>query len=168
MVSENDPKHLAAVQDLQGVIHHYLSLQAMAAIFLLAAVFIYFPARPPSPPPGTTAAAANKEAAGESKGWGPVTLSYIVYYDTLIMFFFSFLKVLSDPQLWLVCFANAVPGGMLTTWQSLMGLNFGPLGVTDAEIGRIGFISLFVQAVTASALAFVQDKLPRYLIEKLI
>ncbi len=70
-------------------------------------------------------------------------------------------QILSDPQLWLVSLGNAVPSGMLTAWQNLMGLNFGPLGVTDAEIGRIGFVSIGAQALVASGIALVQDKLPR-------
>ncbi len=69
--------------------------------------------------------------------------------------------MLSSPQLWLVSLGNAVPSGMLTAWQNLMGLNFGPLGVSDADIGRIGFVSIGMQAIVASVIALVQDRLPK-------
>ncbi len=86
-----------------------------------------------------------------------------ILFHVLIFVLSTTMQVLSNPQLWLVSLGNAVPSGMLTAWQNLMGLNFGPLGVSDADIGRIGFVSIFVQAIVASAVAFVQDKLPRYI-----
>ncbi len=65
----NDTSSNEALGDLRGTIHHYLSVLAAVSVLLLAAVIVYFPARPPSPPPGP---AHVVEKADFSKGWGPV------------------------------------------------------------------------------------------------
>ena len=101
-----------------------------AAIFLL--IVVYFPSKPPLPP----CASSSVERTDFKNGWK---------------------TVISNKNLWLVCLVYSVPGGVQAAWQGLMGLNFEHLGVTDTEIGQIGFVSVFVQAATAAAMAFMQD-----------
>jgi len=65
--------------------------------------------------------------------------------------------VLGCKELWLIAASYCIPSGMLITWQSLLALIFAPLGVTDADIGSVGSVSLMVQAVAASGVAYALD-----------
>lgn len=120
------------VDDTVDDIHSYMIWMACiaAAVFLLLAA--YFPAAPPTPPSRSSAV----ERVDFRKGWS---------------------GVLGSRSLWLVCLAYAVPGGLQIGWQAVMAIQFEHLGVTDTEVGNVGFVAIFGQAAGTAAVGLSMD-----------
>ncbi len=131
--SEEDDIPADVIDETRKNIMIYMIIEAAIAAAIVLLVIIYFPDRPRTPP----SASSEREKLNFFNGWS---------------------GVLKNKNLWIMCAAYALPGGVQVGWQGVMALNFEHLGTTDTEIGDIGFVSIFTQAATAVAVAFMQDR----------
>ena len=129
---QNVPKDPADVEQTKQDIQNYMIMFFALAAALMILIVIYFPSKPPLPP----AASSSVPRTDFTKGWKEIVV---------------------NKNVWLACLVYSIPGGVQVGWQGLMGLNFEHLGVTDNEIGQIGFVSVFVQSAAAALVAYMQD-----------
>jgi len=76
----------------KSIVYSYMMCLAILAAVLLAALVIYFPAKPPRPP----CTAGEVKTVKSLKSWK---------------------VMMRNKQLWLVCLSFAIPGGIQLAWQ---------------------------------------------------
>ncbi len=122
----------SVVEDTRDDIHNYMIWTAVISAVIFIVLVIYFPDKPPKPP----SKSSSVERTDFLKGWS---------------------TVLKSRPIWMVCLAYAVPGGIQIGWQAVMAIQLEPLGVTDTEVGDIGFVAMFAQALGAATVALTMD-----------
>ena len=123
----------AEKESIRKHIQNYMIVDAVMASVLLLAILIYFPSKPKTAP--------SPSAVLPRSEFRPAIKAMV-----------------RNPQLWLTCLAYAISNGFLAGWQGVMALNFQPLGVSDEDIGFLGFLSILVQCAVAVSVSFVQDR----------
>lgn len=113
-------------------IQYYMIGNAVVAGLLLILFIVYFPNKPKHPPCASSSVVRTHFSKGIK-------------------------DMCRNKQLWLCCLCYAISNGVQAAWQGVMALNFAPLGVSDSDIGQIGFISVFCQCAMASLVAYGQD-----------
>ncbi len=120
-------------EDTQDNVHLYLICECIVGVAFFLLVLVYFPQRPPKPPSPT---APDDTHIGFKKSWK---------------------FILHNRDLWLMCAALAIPSGIMMGWQSVMAIQLEDLGVTDTDVGNIGFVSCFGQAAGMAVVGFAMD-----------
>ena len=120
-------------ESIRKHIQYYMIGDAVVAAVILIAIIIYFPSKPKKAP--------SPSAVVPRSEFGPAIRAMV-----------------RNPQLWLTCLAYSISNGFLAGWQGVMALNFQPLGVSDEDIGFLGFLAVFVQCAVAVGVSFVQDR----------
>ena len=118
---------------LKEDIQYYMMGLSVFAALMFCLIIAYFPDKPPVPP----SAESSVSKTDFTQGWT---------------------EMLGNRQLWLVCLAFALPGGVQIAWQGLMGLSFQPLGVTDTQLGLIGFSAIVSEIILCSIVAYFMDR----------
>ncbi len=119
--------------DTQDDLHLYFICECAVAVALFALTLVYFPQHPPKPPSPTAP------------------------HNTQIVFKESWKLILQKKELWLLCAAMSIPGGIQMGWQSVMAILLEDLGVTDTDVGNIGFVTCFGQAAGMAAVGLAMD-----------
>ncbi len=120
-------------EDTQDNLHLYLICECTVAVALFLLTLAYFPQHPPKPPSPTAP------------------------HDAHLGFKESWKLILHNRDLWLLCAALAIPGGIQMGWQSVMAIQLEDLGVSDTDVGNIGFASFFGQAAGMAAVGLAMD-----------
>ena len=116
---------------------------AVFAVALLVAIVLYFPSRPNTPPSISS------------------SLPRTDFKDGL-------LKLVRNKNAWFCMIGYALPGGVIGAWSAVMTINFKPLGIDDAESGRIGVIAVFVNAVVALSFGYITDRIRKHIKSTLV
>ena len=122
-------------KDLQNL----LIGEAFASALLLILFIIYFPSRPRIPP---------SRNSGEERDLDPSSRE---------PFMANIRRLVSNRQLWLINISYSVSNGFQAAWQGIMAVNLEPLGVSDSDVGRVGFINILGMTVAACIVAFTLD-----------
>lgn len=131
---ELTPDEAAAEKEsIRRHIQYYMIGDAALAVVIFLAVLVYFPSKPKKAP--------SPSAVLPRSEFSPALRAMV-----------------RNPQLWLTCLAYAISNGFLAGWQGVMALNFQPLGVSDEDIGFLGFLAILVQCAVAVSVSFVQDR----------
>ncbi len=117
-------------------IHMYMVWTAVFATANFIALVLYFPDKPDRPPSRSSAVERTDDGGGFSDGWS---------------------QVLKSTPIWMVCLAFSIPGGIQIGWEAVMAIQLEPLGVTDTEVGNVGFMAMIFQAVGATVVALAMD-----------
>ncbi len=120
-------------EDTQDDLHLYFICECAVGVAFFLLALAYFPQRPPKLPRPT---APQNEHLGFKESWK---------------------LILHSRDLWLLCAALAIPGGIQMGWQSVMAILLEDLGVTDTDVGNIGFAACFGQAAGMAAVGFAMD-----------
>jgi len=116
----------------------YMQIHAGVAVLLFGLFCIYFPSKPPNPP-------APSSAIERTEFWAGLK------------------TLLSNKNVLLTCFAYSVSQGVMGSWLGVMVNNFGPMGVSDQQIGYMGLASVISQCVLSMGFGFLTDRLKGYM-----
>eukprot|EP00095_Tigriopus_kingsejongensis_P006891 maker-scaffold125_size330479-snap-gene-2.12 protein:Tk06891 transcript:maker-scaffold125_size330479-snap-gene-2.12-mRNA-1 annotation:"hypothetical protein DAPPUDRAFT_102163" len=133
-----DADLLQEINQTKERIQMYMIGDAVFAAILFLAFILYFPNQPKKAP----CASSSVERTN---------------------FYQGIREIAGNKQLWLCCLAYSISNGVQAAWQGVMALNFAPLGVTDADVGTIGFVSVFAQCFLGCVVAFAQDRFRDYI-----
>jgi len=126
------------VKQVRGEIDLYMYSHAGVAVALFVLFLIYFPSKPPHPP-------APSSAIERTEFWLGIKI------------------LLGNKNVLFACFAYSISQGVMGVWLSVMVNNFRPLGISDQDIGLMGFLSVISQCFCAIGIGFFTDRLKQHM-----
>ena len=134
--------------DIQRDVDDYMLISAAVAVALFLLFCLYFPAKPPLPP-------APSSAIQRTEFWTGARQIFRNRSALLICFAYSMGVTLIS--LYHHSSYSCVQG-VMGSWLSVMVNNFGPLNVTDKQIGLIGLFAVFGQCALVTATGLLIDR----------
>ena len=134
--------------DIQRDVDDYMLISAAVAVALFLLFCLYFPAKPPLPP-------APSSAIQRTEFWTGARQIFRNRSALLICFAYSMGVTLIS--LYHLSSYSCVQG-VMGSWLSVMVNNFGPLNVTDKQIGLIGLFAVFGQCALVTATGLLIDR----------